>query len=126
MARSSPRPLAFLIALLCAMSVRLLTPQGWMPDLRGGHEPGLVICTGDGVLTLPAPAHEGHAPADKATGHDLCAFAGLALAAAPPPAGVEAAAAVTHVAEPPVLADQQRLAPAWRRPQAARAPPALA
>jgi hypothetical protein len=123
MMRVSPGRLAFLIALLCAVSLRLLTPPGWMPNLDGQGAP-LVICTGDGAHVM-RPAGPAHAPPGKAS-HEVCVFAGFALGAAP-----LVAAAVSSVAPPepaalPLPAAQTRSAPSRRRPQAARAPPVLA
>jgi hypothetical protein len=122
MARSPHLRLAFFIALLCAVSLRLLTPPGWMPNLDGRGGAPLVICTGDGTQTLPSPGHDRHGPAGKA-GHEVCAFSGLALDAAPQPVLFAAPAAAPRAAEAPRLADQTPSAPARRRPQSPRAPP---
>jgi hypothetical protein len=125
MTRSSPLRLAFLIALLCAVSLRLLTPPGWMPDLDARSGAPLVICTGAGVHPVrPAdPASHGHAGKGS---HEVCAFAGLALDAAPQVAILAAPLALAEAAAAPLPSDQVRIAPRWRRPQAARAPPRIA
>jgi hypothetical protein len=125
MTRSSPARLAFLIALLCAVGLRLLTPAGWMPNLDGQGGAPLVICTGDGVHTVSPADHGPHAPAGK-TAHEVCAFAGFALGEAPQTTVFGGPEALPVAAAAPLPADQVRLAPAWRRPQAPRAPPLFA
>jgi len=124
MLRSSPLRLALLIVLLCAVSLRLLTPPGWMPNLDGRAASPLVICTGAGVQTAPSdPASPGHFGKD---GHELCPFAGLALN---PPPHDDVVAIRTDSPEATaafLLADQVGIAPLRRRPQAARAPPLTA
>ncbi len=125
MTPSSPLRLAFLVALLCAVSLRLLTPPGWMPNLDGRGSAPLVICTGDGVRTVGPDGSNPHGHPGKAV-HEVCAFAGLALDTAPPVATVIAPHAAPSAVEPRLPADQARFAPAWRRPQAPRAPPILA
>jgi hypothetical protein len=126
MTRSSPRRLAFLIALLCVVSLRLLTPPGWMPNFEGAASAPLVICTGDGSHARREADSGSHAPAGK-DAHDVCAFADFSLDAAPPPTTPppEPVAFAYSEAEP-LPADQARPTPVWRRPQAARAPPRLA
>lgn len=123
MTRTSPLRLTFLIALLCAVSLRLLAPPGWMPNLDGRPSAPLVICTGVGVQTAPSdPAAPGHAGKN---GHDLCAFAGLALDT--PHGDVLAVRPDSPKATVAFLpADQVGAAPLRRRPQAARAPPLTA
>ena len=125
MTRSSPRRLAFLIALLCVVSLRLLTPPGWMPNFEAAATAPLVICTGDGSHARREADPGSHAPAGKLA-HEVCAFADFTLDAAPPPASRPEPVALTYSETPPLPADQTRAAPAWRRPQAARAPPRLA
>jgi hypothetical protein len=125
MTRSSPARLTFLIALLCAVGLRLLTPAGWMPNLDGHGGAPLVICTGDGVHTVPPADHGPHAPGGKEV-HDVCAFAGFALGEAPHAAAFAAPEALAFSAAAPLPADQVRLAPTWRRSQAPRAPPLFA
>lgn len=104
---------------LCAMVLRALLPDGWMPSAGAGSP--LVICAADG--THPG----GKAPAGPAQerSHAPCAFA----AAAPlsPPAMLAAAIGAT--------AEGERLALSFAtpdffpaphfRPNAARAPPAF-
>ena len=123
MTRSSPQRLAFLLALLCAVSLRLLTPPGWMPNLDDRSGAPLVICTGDGVhRARPAdPAPNGHA--GKGGAQEICAFAGFALDEAPQVAVVAAPLAPPQTAAAPLAVDQIWIAPLRRRPQAARAPP---
>lgn len=121
MTRPAPLRLVLLIALLCAVSLRLLTPPGWMPNIDGRAGGPLVICTADGTHAVPPADHGPHAPAK--TAHAVCAFAGLALGARPDPAAVAPPLAAPLAAAAPRLGHQVRLAPAWRRPQAPRAPP---
>jgi hypothetical protein len=115
--------LVLLIALLVAVSVRLLCPPGWManPDQRLGSV--LVICTGNGPRTIDLDDHHAPAPVDGKTQHHACMFSGTTLAEAP------AAILVASAAEHPVAAalsfppGQPAIAPSRRRAQAARAPP---
>lgn len=101
---------------LCAMLLRALLPDGWMPAAVGSP---FVICSVDG-------AHSGgKAPADPAREHSHapCAFA-AAAPLAPPQVAPTAA---------PATAAVQRIAFAWRggrfdshathRSNAPRAPP---
>ncbi|HKR90011.1 MAG TPA: DUF2946 family protein [Phenylobacterium sp.] len=125
MTRSAPLRLAFLIALLCAVSLRLLTPPGWMPNLDGRSSAPLVICTGDGVHHVRSADPRSHDRASEDS-HEVCAFAGLALERAPQVAVLAAPAAPPRTAAAPLPVDQVRTALRWRRPQAARAPPVTA
>lgn len=117
-----------LIALLAAVGLRALTPQGWMPDLGGRSGAFLVVCTGEGARTIadpagPDPAH--HAPGHHESGRESCAFAGLHFAPAPELAVLDAPGAAPW-AEPHVVpAGLAPWRPDWRRPQAARAPPMM-
>lgn len=124
MARSSPWRLVFLIALLCAVGVRLLTPPGWMPNLDGAPGGPLVICTGDGVHAAPAsdPTTHGHA---GRSGHEVCPFGGFALGGAPHAIQLSAPLVLPRASATRLAEDQARIAPLWRRPQAARAPPLI-
>ena len=124
MTRLSPLRLAFLVALLCAMSLRLLTPPGWMPNVAGRGSAPLVICTGDGVRLMTPADRDGHGHRGKPD-HEVCAFAGFALGAAQPAAALAAPAHLPGAAAPTRPFDQGALAPTWRRPQAPRAPPVL-
>jgi hypothetical protein len=125
MTPSSPLRLALFIALLCAVSLRLLTPPGWMPNLDSRTAGPLVICTGDGVQRgQPAdPAFHGHAGKGRP---QVCAFAGLALDTAPQVADLATPLALPRAAARLLPADQNQRAPLRRRPQAARAPPLTA
>jgi hypothetical protein len=72
--------------LFAALALRLLVPAGYMPVLDAGRAT-LAICSGQGPVTVPTPAH--HAMAGMAhhggVGHDEavvpkgCAFADLSL-----------------------------------------------
>ena len=75
-------------ALLCAivalaLAIRVLVPQGWMPDGTGG----VMMCSGSAPVVMVPATHGGH---EMPPGHGQdhpCPFAALGLAAAPP-AGV--------------------------------------
>jgi hypothetical protein len=103
---------------LCAMLLRALLPDGWMPAAAGSPSP-FVICSVDGVHSggkQPSdPAHEHtHAP---------CAFAAAAHLAPPVLAPVLApAATLVHTVafiRPDVRIDTHER----HRPNAPRAPP---
>lgn len=72
------------VVLALAIALKLMVPQGWMPDSRGG----LMLCSGKVAVATPVMAHGGHGRHDapgKPTADHPCAFAGLGMAAAPPP-----------------------------------------
>ncbi|MEI9991247.1 MAG: hypothetical protein WDM86_14525 [Rhizomicrobium sp.] len=101
---------------LCAMVLRALLPDGWMPAAAGAP---FVICSVDGV-------HDGgKQPGDPAREHSHapCAFAAAAPLAPPQVAGF-AAPAVSAI---PSVAFAGRAGPlqarAFHRPNAPRAPP---
>jgi hypothetical protein len=72
------RQLAVSLA-LCAMMLRSLLPDGWMPAANAGTSP-LVICSIDGVHT------GGKAPkSEDRRDHAPCAFAAMGHASAPAP-----------------------------------------
>jgi len=124
MARASaPLRLALMIALLCAVGLRLLTPPGWMPNVDGRPGSLLVICTGEGARTVSAPADHAPAPTDQKSHHDVCPFAGFAAAPSPDLVAMATPAdfATAVVATPP--SGLVSAAPSWRRAQAQRAPP---
>lgn len=108
------------VVLALAIALKLLVPQGWMPDRRGG----LMLCSGKApVAAVPGMAHGKHAkhgaPSKPVADHP-CAFAGLGMAAAPPPPLVVVTApAMTRDALPVVP-----LAVAVGRGLAAPPPPA--
>lgn len=81
-----------LALIACSLLARLLVPPGWMPvQTANGWQ--ITICTGTGPMKMAMPAamaaamSAGHHQ-DKQPEHDSqdhpCAFAGLALALAPP------------------------------------------
>jgi hypothetical protein len=104
---------------LCAMVLRALLPDGWMPSAGAGSL--FVICSADGTH------REGKTPAGPAQErtHAPCAFA----AAAPlsPPAALAAVIGVTGQGERLVLsfATPDFVPAPHFRPNAARAPPAF-
>ncbi|MEI9888576.1 MAG: hypothetical protein WDN08_19160 [Rhizomicrobium sp.] len=118
MRQSVLRSLAVSLA-LCAMVLRALLPDGWMPSADASLGP-IVICAADGTHK------DGKTPDQAPREHAPCAFA----AAAPlsPPA---MAAAVLDLAAHAVRAAILFVEPDFfydpdHRPHAARAPPALA
>jgi hypothetical protein len=113
----------FLALVLAAISLRILTPPGFMTaPSPGGLR--LVICTGHGPLALNLPQRDRSksSPAAKADGP--CIFAGGA-AAPPPDEAVMAAAGGVEISPAP-NARPAALAPALdlsAPPPPARAPP---
>lgn len=126
MTRSSPLRLAWLIALTCAVSLRLLTPPGWMPNLEGRGPAPLVICAGDGVHTVTAPADPASPHPGGKTGHEVCAFAGLTVHTAAAAIAVAAPVAAPQALEARLSPARARPALDWRRPQSPRGPPRTA
>ncbi|MBL6854110.1 MAG: hypothetical protein ISS15_07490 [Alphaproteobacteria bacterium] len=100
---------------LCAMVLRALLPDGWMPAANAAGTP-FVICSVDGTH------HGGKAPGEQRT-HAPCAFAAAAPLSPPSTSAIVARAAgdvaviarITHIAP--------RFGAANHRPNAARAPP---
>ena len=92
---------------LVAMVLRALIPAGWMPA-AGGQGTGLVICTGQGLVTIqlgpdgkPLPAQPGDQ--DQSHHHDVCPFAAAGHLAPPAlTAGLSLPLAVVAGAAPPV------------------------
>ena len=74
---------AWLCALLAlALAIRLLVPQGWMPNGAGG----VMMCSGSAPVAMASAMHGGQEmPAGHGQDHP-CPFAALGLAAAPPAA----------------------------------------
>jgi hypothetical protein len=114
------RSLAISLA-LCAMVLRALLPDGWMPNMAAGAGAPFIICSADGGhmggKTPAAPTPErSHAP---------CAFAAAAPLAPPAFAALVIAAShdATHLAAA-FVQDSPAIASA-HRPNAARAPPAF-
>lgn len=83
MAASALRRIAPLLVAL-ALFARLLVPAGFMPSADG--RPGLVICTGQGAMTMPMAAipDDRRAPRNDSGHQDdhVCPFAAMAMAAA--------------------------------------------
>jgi hypothetical protein len=112
-----------LVALLCAVSLRLLCPPGWMPNFEGRPGALLVICTGDGVHTVrDGGAHE-PAPVGGKQQHDRCAFSGVAFAPAGSVTDLAPTAGPLQTAALFAPAGRRHSGPDWRRAQAPRAPP---
>jgi hypothetical protein len=115
-----------LIALLVAVSLRLLCPPGWMPNLDGKSGATLVICTGSGPLTVQVPAHHAPAPDDGKAPHAPCAFSGTAFV--PTTDAILVRAPGERPALVPIHVPAGRLptGPWRRRAQSPRAPPLAA
>ena len=70
----------------CAMLVRGLIPDGWMPVQAASGGIAVEICSGLGHETIVLPGHDAQhdkAPAHDSSGDHPCAFAGAGLAGAP-------------------------------------------
>jgi hypothetical protein len=111
------------LVLLTAIAPRALTPAGWMPSAQPGAP--MVICTGEGAVTLHAPTD--HTPAPGAKGHhEPCAFSGVGFASTPDAAPTPAVAVLwTPAPQAEAPATPAVVSRAWR-PQLARGPPQLA
>ncbi|MFI4934724.1 MAG: hypothetical protein ACHP7N_08920, partial [Caulobacterales bacterium] len=81
--------LTMFVAFLAAVSLRLMTPPGWMPNPQGPATSPLVICTGAGTRIVG-----GETPPKPAKAHDACVFAGFAASSAPDLPTLTASAAV--------------------------------
>ncbi|HEX4302797.1 MAG TPA: hypothetical protein VHZ78_08385 [Rhizomicrobium sp.] len=114
---SSARAFAVSLA-LCAMVLRALLPDGWMPS--AGAAP-FTICSVDGIH------HDGKTPGEPAQqrSHTPCAFA-AAAPLAPPSFQSNAVAAPRQIARLAFAATRSHAArQSAHRPNAARAPPAF-
>ena len=81
-----------LALIACALVLRIVVPQGWMPE-RTADGWRITICTGTGPMQMDMPAAMAaamkgahHAPADRdhTTTDHPCAFAGFAAALSEP------------------------------------------
>jgi hypothetical protein len=104
-----------LVLVALAMLVRVLIPAGFMaaPDDLG--RAGIVICTGDGAMTVSvdadgtvhkAPVDDQHQ--DKPKSDHPCAFAGAATPLAAPVLALSEAAPTIHQVAVPRLQSHQR------------------
>jgi hypothetical protein len=115
---SVSRSLAVSLA-LCAMLLRALLPDGWMPAAQANGAP-LVICTMDGTHHRQAPTQPG-----QERSHAPCAFAAAAPLAPPAVTAVVSRPAHGAVRFARAFADRDiAIAPDFR-PNAPRAPPAF-
>lgn len=90
--RAAPQRLA-LAMIACALLVRVLIPQGWMPaQTADGWQ--ITICTGTGPMQMEMPAsmasamkgmHHGSGDQDHNASDHPCAFSSLAMALDEPP-----------------------------------------
>jgi hypothetical protein len=79
-----------LAVLACALALRMLVPEGWMP-VSDGHGFRITMCTGTGpmdmTMAMPGmaahPDPSGHGPQQPMQDHP-CTFAHLGLALAEP------------------------------------------
>ncbi len=112
------RSLAVSLA-LCAMVLRALLPDGWMPNMAAGAATPFIICSADaghmGGKSPAQPVQEGsHAP---------CAFAAAAPLAPPALAAISLATPRESTRlEAGDVRDTHAIASSYR-PNAARAPP---
>lgn len=114
--------------MLLALAVRLASPQGWMPDLKGVAEgSSIVICSAYGPLTVQLDADGNPVPGDhddqgQGSSQPPCSFSLLASLVEPSSTGFEPPSAVSfeEVALPhtDVLAIKRRV-----QPFGARSPP---
>jgi hypothetical protein len=116
---SVSRSLAVSLA-LCAMLLRALLPDGWMPNSEGGAAP-FVICSADGTHHGKAPVQPG-----QERSHAPCAFAAAAPLAPPAVAAVAGRTVHGAVRLARAFADENIFTAPDFRPNAARAPPASA
>jgi hypothetical protein len=79
-----------LAVIVCALALRMLVPQGWMP-VSDAHGVRITLCTGSGpmdmarTMSMPGMAmHHGKTGHDQSQPDHPCAFAGLGLALAEP------------------------------------------
>jgi len=115
MSRTANRSIALSLA-LCAMVLRALLPDGWMPAANAAQ---FVICSVDGAH------HGGKAPGDaQQRTHAPCAF-GAAAPLSPPATGEVPFRASGAVTVPARSVDAALpVGSSAHRPNAARAPPA--
>ena len=94
--RSRGHRMLALAVVACALALRLLVPQGWMP-VADGHGFRLTLCSGSGPMEMPTASMPGMAGHHDDSGHGQpaaehpCAFANLGLALAEPVLAVFAA-----------------------------------
>ena len=69
--------------LILAMAVRMLVPTGWMPSGERSFE--IKVCTGVNMSSVwidtKGQIHKSDPSKHKSSGHEPCAFAGMAMAA---------------------------------------------
>jgi|SRR5579871_2132103 len=110
------RPLAISLA-LAAMLLRALLPDGWMPSAAGST---LTICS---VNTLQK---DGKAPTNQERSHAPCAFAAAAPLAPPALSPFKFRTEPSAVLFKSFVANERLASAPPHRPNAARAPPAIA
>jgi hypothetical protein len=75
-----------LFVILCALAVRMTIPAGWMPSAERSF--AVTVCAGVNMSTVwvdtKGKIHTTDPAKHNATGHEPCAFAGMAMAADTP------------------------------------------
>lgn len=114
--------------MLLALAVRLASPQGWMPDLKGVADgSSIVICSAYGPLTVQLDADGNPVPGDhddqgQGSSQPPCSFSLLGSLVEPASASVTPPVVVSiggdAVARTQVIAVKRRL-----QPFGARSPP---
>jgi len=114
--------------MLLALAVRLASPQGWMPDLKGVAEgSSIVICSAYGPLTVHLDADGNPVPGDhddqgQGSSQPPCSFSLLSSLIEPAEAGIVPTLAVSlngvQAARTDVIAVKRRV-----QPFGARSPP---
>jgi hypothetical protein len=71
-----------LFVILCALAVRMTIPAGWMPSAERSF--AVTVCAGVNMSTVwvdtKGKIHKTDPAKHNATGHEPCAFAGMAMA----------------------------------------------
>jgi hypothetical protein len=114
--------------MLLALAVRLASPQGWMPDLKGVAEgSSIVICSVSGPLTVHLDADGNPVPGDhddqgQGSSQPPCSFSLLSSLVEPAAADIVPTLAVSlnevQAARTDVIAVKRRV-----QPFGARSPP---
>lgn len=118
------RRFGWLLLLVAALLARSVAPEGWMPVVNAAGGIEIAVCNGTGpddrmVLSPDGKLHH-KAPGKSQPGDHACAFSGLGVADAPPPA----LALDTPAIAPHAMPELQRLYLSPGRGLAAPPPPA--
>lgn len=102
--RTMPRPVVLAI-IACALVMRMLVPQGWMP-VHAANGWTITICTGAGPMKMTMAdgarvsksAHQGSDSGYPGKGDHSCAFSSFSLALdVPPPPAVALPAPIAEI-----------------------------